>query len=165
MTSAPAENRLLSGPLHIFVAQRSKLRDLRQPWVDPPLHGCHDPGLRGWNDGWPIAPVHSHAEGVDQDRDQLWDVAELYRCRGDAPAIVPVAEHNPALPGLPRDSQRCSPSACVGDVQASRAHIAIMDLPRRCVEGSHRPGGRAPAGTPGAVARIHSRTTIRKGAV
>ena len=135
-------------------SDRSSVTCANRGWI----HLCTAAMTRGFGVGTTdgsIAHVHGHAEGVDQDSDQLWDFAELNRRRGDAPAIAPVAEHNPALPGLPRDSQRRSPSACVRDVQASRAHMTIMDLPRRCVEGSRCPGGRAPAGAPGAVARIH----------
>ena len=96
-----------------------------------------------------MSHVRSDAERIDQDADQPWHFGEFNGRGGDAPPIPPVAEHHLALPGLPRDPQRRSPSANVGDIQAYWAHITIMDPLRRCVEVSRRARSASSAEPPG----------------
>ena len=96
--------------------------------MNPPLHCPDDPGLPGWHDAGPIAHGGSRAERVRQNTDELGDLPELNRSGGNAPAIAPVAELNPALPRVPRDSQRCAPTTGVRNIEAGGTHRAIMAL-------------------------------------
>lgn len=125
--------------LGLVLTQRAKFGHLCQPRVDPSLHHGHDPRPRSRNHGGAITRVHGHPEGIDQNADEFWDLAELNRRGRHAPAIPPVTELDPALPRVPRDSQRRTPAAGVRDIQASRAHGSIMAPVWRGVEGCRQP--------------------------